>query len=53
MTDNANDASAASVKTAVDASSMTLKDSAGSDVTTTLATGNVILWVLATLQLVQ
>ena len=42
MTDSTNDASAASVKTAVDASSMTLKDSAGSDVTATLASGNVI-----------
>lgn len=42
MTDSVNDASAASVKTALDASSLTIKDSAGSDVTATLASGNVI-----------
>ncbi len=42
MTDSVNDASAASVKTALDASSLTIKDSAGSNVTATLASGNVI-----------
>ena len=42
MTDSVNDASAASVKTALDASSVTIKDSAGSNVSATLASGNVI-----------
>ena len=42
MTDSVNDASAASVKTALDASSLTIKDSAGSNVTATLGSGNVI-----------
>ena len=42
MTDSANDASAASVLTAIDAGTLTLKDSAGTNVTTTMATGNVI-----------
>ena len=42
MTDSANDASAASVLTAINASTLTLKDSSGANVTTTMATGNVI-----------
>ena len=42
MTDSANDASAASVLTAINAGTLTLKDSAGTNVTTTMATGNVI-----------
>jgi flagellin len=42
MTDSTNDPSAVSVKTAIDASAITLKDSDGDDVTATLASGNVI-----------
>ena len=42
MTDGDNDASAASVKTALDASELTITDSAGDAVTSTLAVGNVI-----------
>ena len=42
MTDSTNDPSAVSVKTAIDASNITLTDSDGANVTATLASGNVI-----------
>jgi len=42
MADSTNDPSAVSVKTAIDASNITLTDSDGANVTATLASGNVI-----------
>ena len=42
MADSTNDPSAVSVKTAIDASNITLTDSDGDNVTATLASGNVI-----------